>query len=158
MNSRLIDAMKSFRVHPYHAETFARWAHEPLPARVCSCGHSEYAHRGSCLLNKTCGCVNFVSVASTADHRTFFQITHGPMEAHALGRGLALAEQLKIPVDLNLECKNWCSNYSRIGAFRSLPTRTKANRILTKNQLREIHLIVCDNCLEDLCVDLNSRN
>lgn len=83
------------------------------------------------------------------DVRPFYQITHGPMEAHALGRGINLANELGVLLILDLNCKNYCKNYSRIGACRH---PNKGFEVLSKNAMYEKHLIYCDNCFEVLCL------
>lgn len=149
--------LEKYMVHKHHREIFLSYASGEMAGGICSCGHPVYAHRGNCRLNKTCGCQKFSQVAETLDLRPFFQVTHGPMEAHALGRGITLAKSLGIEVWTDFHCFNWCKQYSKIGAFRTNSSR-REKPILTKNRLREVHLIVCDNCLEDRCLDLDPRS
>ena len=150
--------LNKYMVHRDHIELFLGNLSRQVAGCVCACGHPEYVHRGNCRLVKTCGCSKFSKVVETLDYRPFFQVTHGPMEAHALGRGINLAKSLGIEFWTDFHCMNWCKNYSRIGAFRTKSSRAKEKPILSKNRLREVHLIVCDRCLEDRCIDPDPRN
>lgn len=144
------DLIRLFFVHPLHEREFMKAdPYFPRKGVICACGHPGFSHHGGCLLTGSCGCLKFVEVAQTEDIRPFYQITHGPMESHALGRGLTLAQQLSIPHTTNLHCKNWCKNYSRIGAIRH--PRSSLS-IQVKNSRTERHLIYCNACAEDLCL------
>jgi hypothetical protein len=83
------------------------------------------------------------------DIRPFFQITHGPMEAHALGRGLRLSRDLGVDVEESLTCSNWCKNYLSIGACRHGMT---GSSIQVKKRDRERHVLYCNRCFEHLCL------
>lgn len=145
------DLLKRYIVHRLHERAFfLADPYQPRAGAICACGHPAASHRNGCSLTGSCGCFEFVEVAQTNDIRPFYQITHGPMEAHALGRGLALAAKLGIDLDTDLHCKNWCKNYTRIGAIRHPKSFLK--KIQVTNSAFERHLIYCDGCAEDLCI------
>jgi hypothetical protein len=144
------ELIRLFHVHPLHERSFLLAdPYFPKKGAVCTCGHPATSHTGRCNLNGSCGCLAFSEVVQTDDIRPFYQITHGPMESHALGRGLALARELGVPHIANLHCKNWCKNYTRIGAIRH--PRSSLS-IQVKNSNTERHLIYCDACAEDMCL------
>lgn len=143
--------LRRFMVHQLHERAFfLSDPYLPRSGAICSCGHPAASHRNGCLLTNSCGCFEFFDVALADDIRPFYQITHGPMESHALGRGLALAAKLGVEVHADLHCKNWCKNYTRIGAIRH--PKSSLKKIQVTNGPFERHLIYCDACAEDLCI------
>lgn len=117
---------------------------------ICTCGHPSKLHKGWCTLLESCGCYQLNEVGFSSDYRPFFQVTHGPMEAHALGRGMRLASEMGIKIDFKLECQNWCTRYSQIGAVRLTKNR---KAVLAKKITGESHVVLCNLCLNSLIFD-----
>ena len=144
--------LDKYMVHRLHERQFMRIdPYTEKPGAICTCGHPARSHAPSCLLIDSCGCAKVSKALEVNDVRPFYQVTHGPMESHALGRGIALAKRLGVEIQSFLECKNFCSQYRSLGACRH--PRSSLG-ILTKNTFSERHLIYCDRCLEDLCIKL----
>lgn len=79
-----------------------------------------------------------------------FQVTHGPMEAHALGRGMTLAQSLGIEISGELHCQNYCKERQIIGAVR----HTKTSKSIAVRKIDgERHSLRCNHCVEDLCLE-----
>ena len=119
---------------------------EKRRGRICSCGHPLEFHGQSCGLSEVCHCVVPRSVLHADDIRPFFQATHGPLESHALGRGLALAKTLEIATEGRLECSNCHTVNDYIGACRQ---RFKGlGHIQAKLADTERHVIYCQACVD----------
>ena len=139
--------VSTFRVHPSQELRFTSITDSKiLQAHVCSCGHPQQVHNGICMLGEVCGCARFKEVIFVTDIRPFFQSTHGPLEAHALSRGITVAYKQGIDVFGELKCDNYCSSFHTIGACRV----SKSRIILAKPRDGERHLILCNVCVDDL--------
>lgn len=140
--------LELFQVHPRNEKYFLNhYFGDRLEGEICSCGHPSFLHASYCMLIDACGCDRVKPVLHSKDVRAFFQITHGPMESHALAKGMRLSSDLNIGTEGILHCKNWCKSYSTIGACRNSKT---SNAIQPRKLTYERHVIYCNNCLEDV--------
>lgn len=145
------ELLTKFRVHDRHLNFFVNNKYyNKQEGLICKCGHPADVHKGLRCTLAACGCDSVGAVVTTSDIRPFFQATHGPMEAHALGRGLTLCDSLSIAYTTNLICANYCKNYTIIGACRHA---SSGKTLQPKQRPTERHVIYCNWCLEDLCLE-----
>lgn len=143
--------LEDFQVHSSVAARFLDVQSKEIGSgKICTCGHPEVLHKGRCGLIEVCGCIGMKTAGSSADIRPFFQITHGPIESHALGLGMALADSLRIDTSFTLHCKNWCKVYWRIGACRQ--PKSNPRSVLARHAYIERHEIFCDRCITDFVI------
>ena len=140
-----------YNVHRLNNVGFERFGVEEVRSgEICTCGHPTSIHLPWCTLDRTCGCTKSQPIIWVSDCRPFFQITHGPMEAHALGRGMKLSSELDVEIRGELECRSFCSQKNQVGAVRVFSGRKS---IAPRKQEGEKHLILCNNCVEDFCLE-----
>lgn len=136
------------KIDPVNERKFAEFFGDSAPAHgICACGHPSKLHKGHCQLSDSCSCYRLNEVGVASDPRPFFQVTHGPIESHALGRGMKVATELGIEINFELHCKNWCKNFESIGACR---LTKNGNSILPKMAEVESHVILCNLCVNDI--------
>ena len=150
------EQLELFQVHPRNEKYFLNHDFgDRFEGEICSCGHPSFLHASYCMLIAACGCEKVKPVLHSKDVRAFFQVTHGPMESHALAKGMRLSGNLNIGMEGKLHCKNWCKNYLTIGACRH--GRTGAS-VQVKKLITERHVIYCNNCFEDICFPKEKMN